>query len=270
MSSGKLSRQRKSILRIELEKMLVEVPQGERIKLERDLLEELIFECRYVKDSVTKIKKIIVWTGDFLKKIDLSDVSFDDVDWDYSKDPTKLDFSGTNIKPDFEKSFARRNNLDLEIKNCDFSDAELSNVTLCGKCNINDCYFSNSGIKIDLSQMHMVNVKLNMLDFSNEVVSSDCFERSSDVIVRPKFCCVNFSGTGLHITKSSFISLSRIQDQLERGLLLGCYLDNQIICSVNDSVFGEMYTVDGVLSEVRKQIKPYKKSKKSYRFFGRK
>lgn len=270
MSSGKLSSQRKSILRKELEKMLVEVPEGERIKLERDVLEELIFERVYVKDSVTKYKKVIVWDGAFLRKIDLSEVSFDDVDWDYSKSPKTLNLSGTNIKPDFEKSFARRNHLELEIKNCDFSNAELSDVRLSGICNIRDCNFSYSGIKIDLSQMYMVNVKLNSLNFTSEVVSSDCFERLSDVNVRPKFCCVSFSGTGLHITKGSFVSLSIIQDQLERGLLLGCYLDNEIICSVNDSVFGEMYTVEGVLDEVKKQIKSYKKPTPKSRFFGRK
>lgn len=69
-------------LRKKIKKMLKKVPDGERISVKNvKNLEKLIFQ-EYVIDEQKGIKiKIPVWTGDFLSKLDLSELDFSDVAW---------------------------------------------------------------------------------------------------------------------------------------------------------------------------------------------
>lgn len=71
----------RKILEIETKK----VPNRERIHIDKEILEQLIFIKDFgYDDSGNKITfKYPAWTGPFLKKIDLSEVSFDEVIWDY-------------------------------------------------------------------------------------------------------------------------------------------------------------------------------------------
>lgn len=272
MSKGKLSYNRKKDLQKSLEELLCEVPQGQRIKLDKEILEELIFTEGEDKVKGKKVPcKFITWSGPFLRKIDLSEVSFEDVHWslelcrDCYSDKI-IDLSGTNINPDFEKSFARKNGLKLCIKNCNFTDAELSNVTLTGRCDIINCSFSNSDIKIDLSKINMSNVKLRNLDLSNQVVFGSFFCGLSNLEEsHSHFYWVDFSDTGLDITVDDDCSLHLIQHHITHGLLVGCYVNGQRINSDRDNIFGKKYNIDDILKDVKGQIKSFKKPK----FFGR-
>lgn len=68
-------------MRDEVERRIESVPNGTRIKLPKDLLEQLLFdECTYNKEE-NKILKLPVWSGKFLQKIDLSEIDFEDVSW---------------------------------------------------------------------------------------------------------------------------------------------------------------------------------------------
>ena len=77
----KLSKKDKDELRKSVEVLLKVSPDNKKIQLSNEILEELLFDT-YVVNKEKGIKvKIPVWSGDFLRKLDLSRVSFEDVSW---------------------------------------------------------------------------------------------------------------------------------------------------------------------------------------------
>lgn len=79
----KLDKKGKEQLRKIIEERLQDVPQGQRIHIDKEILEDLLFDVLSFNsgDKIYKIKKPI-WSGDFLSKIDLSEISFEDVSWE--------------------------------------------------------------------------------------------------------------------------------------------------------------------------------------------
>lgn len=99
------------------------------VKISKSLLEEALF--KKVKSKTGKVGKLLVWSGEFLKKVDLSEISFSNVIWNpiapylcdeeyfgadfkeiqnYFKDLVKrreywANLKDTNVKIDFLKSF---------------------------------------------------------------------------------------------------------------------------------------------------------------------
>lgn len=90
--------------RKEVEKLLEEVPEGKRIKLDKDQLEDLLFEKiyiagRYLNHGKKTLIKFPVWSGPFLRKLDLSEVDFSDVAWGlYGKNNYLRKLHGFNEK----------------------------------------------------------------------------------------------------------------------------------------------------------------------------
>jgi hypothetical protein len=82
----KLCRKDRDELRDEVVKLLNNVPFGKRISLDKDLLDELLFEEVLLNKETGVKMKIPVWSGVFLRKLDLSDVNFDDVSWSFLAD----------------------------------------------------------------------------------------------------------------------------------------------------------------------------------------
>ena len=79
----KLNKESKDKLREQIEKMLEVVPKGERIKIDKEILEELLFEQEMSnRDYGEVLAKFLVWSDDFLSKLDLSEISFDNMVWD--------------------------------------------------------------------------------------------------------------------------------------------------------------------------------------------
>lgn len=78
----KLDKKGKEDLRKIIEERLQDVPQGQRIHIDKKILEELLFDILSFNlgNKLYKMKKP-VWSGDFLSKIDLSEISFEDVSW---------------------------------------------------------------------------------------------------------------------------------------------------------------------------------------------
>ena len=77
----KLNKQSKDELRKEIIEQLKKVPNGQRVQLDKDLLEDLLFEV-VTLDKEKDIKvKLPIWSGEFLKKIDLSQVDYTNVSW---------------------------------------------------------------------------------------------------------------------------------------------------------------------------------------------
>lgn len=227
----KLNKENKIQLRTKIEEQLENVPDGERIQLEKNLLEELLFETRVVEFRGGEIKKVsvkyLVWSGPFLSKIDLSDISFDDVLWDvkrYSPDGyeklygfqnlyeeygiTCIDLSNTNAKIDFSRAFGSDlDDVDLNISYCNFSNTDLSNNFINYSFDAEYCDFSNTNLrfnyKIKDASIGFNNSILSDIDFSEYTVDETFFtEGDADVWAYNS----NLSNTGLNIKISSNIS----------------------------------------------------------------
>ncbi len=94
-----------------------EIPDAS-IKIDTSLLEELIFQTEHIWYGGKQVTiKFPIWTGPFLRKFDLTSVSFDDVLWNKKAFQTicnvsleidenqDCDLSYTNAKIDFRKAF---------------------------------------------------------------------------------------------------------------------------------------------------------------------
>ena len=229
---------RKKQLRNELEKELLNVPDGQRIKIDNEVLEDLIFFVGKSKDGSPI--KFPVWTGPFLSKIDLSELSFENVLF-YNKDVEEImneeelsrfwgesnsvsldfnrliDFSNTNIVVDFSKVFLPR------IENASFKGVDLSNSNIDSINYIRECDFSKTGIKPDFTveDLYVGFTDFSQNDFSYVNINSKELEK--------KFKEVDLSNTGLNIeypnnSLPNDISelVSRVQEltskMIERGL----------------------------------------------------
>ena len=71
----KLNLEGRKELRKYVEEFLAKVPEGKRVKINDDVLQTLLFETIIIPYNEDKVK-IPVWSGSFLRKIDLSKVSF--------------------------------------------------------------------------------------------------------------------------------------------------------------------------------------------------
>lgn len=158
----KLNKQGRDELRAKVKELLESVPEGQRIHLEKDIVEALLFDSFKCEREKGKIfGKLIVWSGPFLSKLDLSEVSFDDVVWDgpsasgwYTENDKveSIDLSNTNARIDFSKSFYAKGKFERNwIQDCNFANVDLSNNLLDGAYSINNCNFSNTGLNIILA-----------------------------------------------------------------------------------------------------------------------
>lgn len=233
----KLSLENKKKMREEIIKNLEQVPEGQRIHLDKELLEQLLFfpviiknnynlengEKNYTWDgkfSEDIVYKIPVWSGDFLKKIDLSEISFENAMFGnrdlydsylsdeqfellkkdmgeeqyrnvfHNLDVTYIhNFSGTNIVLDFNKI--------EHIQCCDLSNVDLSKSNFHGyayKCN-----FANTGVKLNFADKELSVEPPEWCDFSNNDFSDQTVHYSffdcGDMLVDE----CDFKNTGLNI-----------------------------------------------------------------------
>ena len=179
-------------LRKKVEEQLKKVPEGQKIHIDKTLLEELLFDVAVPqKESQYQINaKIPIWSGEFLRKIDLSEVSFENVAWsvlnyvdgpnfamiwDWASDDyqlkietegkchwkyevlehgKKIDYSYTNANIDFNNSWEAKLFGKSEFYQCDFSGLDFSNKSLDNVKSIMDCNFSNTGIKLSSDELY--------------------------------------------------------------------------------------------------------------------
>lgn len=180
----KLNKQGRDEIRAQVEEQLKNVPDGQRIHLDKELLEQLLFET-ITLDNITI--KIPFWFGTFLSKIDLSEVDFEDVSWTiisngieimnklydyeyviYKKSDLLIkelklktgaaivDYSNTNIKPDFKKSAEAKYSKDglSRVWNTNFCGVDLSYVNFDYIFDFFECDLSDTNIKITMDDIN--------------------------------------------------------------------------------------------------------------------
>ncbi len=83
MGKMKLNYESREKLRSEVSAYLAGsgLPNGKRIKLDKETLENLLFEEIVINPTKKVVVKLPVFSGDCLQYIDLSEVSFEDVSW---------------------------------------------------------------------------------------------------------------------------------------------------------------------------------------------
>lgn len=77
----KISLDGRKKLRKYIEELLEKVPKGKRIHIDKEILETLLFEKLTIKKNTQKNYKLPIWSGEFLSKIDLSEIDFENVSW---------------------------------------------------------------------------------------------------------------------------------------------------------------------------------------------
>ncbi len=211
----KLSNADKNILRDKIEDELEKVDNNQKVKLDKELLEFLMFD--QTKTLFTEMPaKFIVWSGDFLKKLDLSEISFDDVVWHgssmdfWNEFPSlnvdkkryvknRIDLSGTNAQIDFANSFEMRNGMEMQVENCDFEDVDLSKsntelITIANNC---DFSYTDALIGHTNHQISFTNCNLEGIDLSHLELGSDCL--NSQWSTNIDFSGSNLADTGIKI-----------------------------------------------------------------------
>ncbi len=137
----RLSKKSINELRKVVEEELMSYEKSELVKFSNTELDMLLF------NPVGKVK-YTAWTGPFLRKIDLSEVSFAKVLFDAEEiikrgledEKFIIDLSGTNAKIDFKTIVG------FEISKCDFSNMDLSEANFTFINRISGCKFNNSTI----------------------------------------------------------------------------------------------------------------------------
>ena len=158
----------------------------ELLKIEKDILEDILFDkISYETENNKKINiKIPIFSGKFLSKLDLSEVDFSNVTWSFlgsidklnfldnslkeeylpldnektkeilkkylSQDYYKVytDYSNTNALIKFDNSFEGKYKNNLEIYNTNFSNINLSNNVIHSNSILINNDFSNTNINI--------------------------------------------------------------------------------------------------------------------------
>ena len=194
-------------LRDYLLNVLEDVPEVERVSLPNDLLDQLIFERAKGYDGL--LYKVPVWTGSFLKKLDLSNISFEKVLWNRTSECLDELFS-SDVQRRLELSYNihdyRSCLYDIDFSGTNVRINSFSNLSTCGmrNCNLEGVDLSNSKFTIDDGN-----------DF-------DVFN-------------VNFSKTGCKFrVLNKLENKSNFKTLLEEDNLAGCYINGVYVRS-NDA-----------------------------------
>ena len=163
----KLSTKSKDELRNLIEESVTNIPEDLKLQLDSKILEDLLFETITIDKEKGIILKLPVWSGNFLKKIDLSQVDFTNVSWailnstpicSMSINGITIDdrvyerisrirkniiekneelqneyitiYSGTNANIDLTKSYEALHGGVIDVRACDFSGIDFSNLDL--------------------------------------------------------------------------------------------------------------------------------------------
>lgn len=265
-----IPKERLTEIRKKVEKQLSQVPEGQKIKLPKETLETLIFD-NYVAemDSDSTVHnylkrrvpfKMVTWDMNHYDKLDLSEVSFDNVYWGDERilDCTEsirpkltagelkfrpiINLSNTNAKIDFSKAIpiiiktGRYKNKYYNVRiiyRFNFDNTDLSNNLLNHGFVLKYSLLGNTNINIDFENYYFVIdfTDLSNVDLSNNTVTEKVFSTNED---EPQIYISHsvLRNTGLNITLPSYQTI-KTNDVLNRmilnGDLKGCYINGRVV-----------------------------------------
>lgn len=274
-----------SDFKIKLVELLKTVPDGERIHISKEVLEDLIFtSVVFRKNRAGRCSfKLPIWTGPFLQKIDLSELDFDDVAWsmlvaDYDEVDSSLvdedvydklmsdfyvpsgyvvDFSNTNANIDFSASFESKECGHIIIANCDFSNVNLADVK--DRIVARDCNFSGTGLDYPIKSLFR-NCDLSGNNLSGLVLDAIDLIGNHSATVGFKDCRLADTGISVifdleSVSDLSIVEQQNFQNDFDAYLKSGC-LDN---CYVNQKKILSQKFQGDLLTDISNQISSFKK-----------
>lgn len=263
----KLNRQSKDELRKKIIEQLKEVPEGQRVQLDKELLEDLLFEVVTLdKEKGIKVK-LPVWSGEFLKKIDLSQVDFTDVSWNIlasdieslsiyyfecygikldkivistlkkikedndnrllSSNGYVVSYVGTNSKIDLSKSFEAIHGKELGIDSCDFTGLDFSQQDLTDIKLISVYYSSLKKTNLPIGNIPFEAFGSDLSGIDLSTIEIDAQNYLSDNFSNLGAC--NLTGCGVQIR----LHADDIKDGEEKDDLIQAMNVNWVGCYVN-------------------------------------
>ena len=226
----RLGKKEKNDIRLFLKSELSKIPfdcdskDRQYIKLDKELLEVLIF------DESELYGKCPVWTGEFLRKLDLSEVNFDNVNFDGKSHQNCIDLSYTNAKLDFSKCE------DFNLTSCNFSHMDLSCSNINSIHKIDNCDFSYSKANFDFKLLKNSCMTINDSNFEGINFSNFTIEICD--LFGHYFKNCNLKDTAINIEASLDTSnkeiLKKLGKEIRSGRLGGCYLNGKRILTEGD------------------------------------
>ena len=257
-------------IRKKVEEQLSQVPEGQKIKLPKETLEILIFDNYvakmesysiihdHLKESVPF--KMIAWNMKHYDKLDLSEVSFDNVYWGderilYCTESISpkinegelkfrpiIDLSNTNAKIDFLKAIPiiikkgqykdKHHNVRI-IYRYNFDNTDLSNNLLSSGFVLKNTFLRNTNINISFNNNYFVIdfTDLSNVDLSNNTVTEKVFSTDED---EPQIYISNsvLKNTGLNISLPSYKDVKTndvLNSMILSGNLKGCYINGKVV-----------------------------------------
>ena len=246
-------------LKEKIEVLAENIPDGMMIHLKKDVLEKLLFTEVIYNKATGDMLKLPTWSGKFLRKIDLSEVSFEDVAWSllvpsyddvrndlldkdifdrlmsdyYAPHDYVVDYSMTNANIDFSTSFEAKNNGFIDIVNCDFSCCDLSKNDMTKFRYASDSKFNFSNLILPDSDFNMYYCDLRGLNLSKftedayGLISDDTKARFKNCDLRSTNISVLSSDDLYGVRKDNFDS--QFNEYLNNGCLDYCRLDGNIV-----------------------------------------
>lgn len=216
-----LNKEGRKEIREYMEKELGKVETDIPIKFDKELIESLLFETI---DGV----KYPAWTGDFLRKIDLSEICFNGVCFDAERIKSLYKayginylmtfvFSYTNAKIDFTKISGQN------ISYCCFKGMNLLDSNISTIVEMSYCDFTDSKIKFTYGSETFKPV-LEKCNFTNCDMSKCCFDYNT---LKNNI----FQNTNLKVTmdEEDREEMRKIGIMIKNGVLDGCYVNGTYI-----------------------------------------
>lgn len=271
-----LNEEGKNEIRAQIIEKLKKVPDGKKVHLDKELLESLLFKTITYNRNTNEKLKVPVCGGEFLRKIDLSEVSFEDVAWslvvsesyDHPEDSYQefmdeeswkkmddllpkfndsnesliTDYSWTNAKIDFKKSFEFKKTGKFHLNFCNFEGVDLSDNDMSYLENAFECNLSNTGIILK-PEMFTGNAdvfycdNLTNVDLSNFKISVEDYMTQES----PFTDCI-LTNTGLKLTLDPSDELWNSETQkyeLRKNVipqLCGCFINGVKVKSPDESL----------------------------------
>ena len=287
-----LNKNDKNELRVKIEELLKKVPDGQRVKLDKSLLESLLFETVMVNKNSNEILKLPIWSGNFLKKLDLSEINFDNVSWCILSDPLSakemvdkdtynklskisseyrilfsksdmnyfVEYDGTNANIDLSKSYEALACGIIDINDCNFSDLDFSK---CDFSNIELIRVNGSDLsctKLVLSNNLSFDAKYSILD-DIDLSDGDYVIDGADFLRNMRWGDANhnFSGCSLINTKANieldmdYVIKNNFKRELKEALE-----EAWDGCYINGKLFHNNYDSDEILGRKRRILDEYR------------
>lgn len=257
-----------------MEYRLESLKQGELMHIPKEVLEYLLFDELPAKIREEEVKiRIPAWSGDFLSKIDLSEIEFDNVAWDNPEKETEcfyhtyadeiieeigeeeydrqinsfydyknkyknaiIKYANTNARIDFKKSWEYRLTERIIITRCDFSGTDLSKSDMSAETDLQDSNFSNTSIKFN------PNYRVDAFETNLEGADLSSFEVTPWYMDRSGLASCNLRNTGLkivdfsreNIEKCFQFSKERLMQHLKNGDYVGCYINGKLMKTIEE------------------------------------